>query len=65
MGDLLATLRRHDFALLWFGGLVSVAGDWMLLVALQIYLYQRTGGSALATGAGSSGRSERPKRSSW
>ncbi len=50
MGDLLATLRRRDFALLWFGGLVSLAGDWMLFVALPIYVYQRTG-SALATGA--------------
>jgi MFS family permease len=50
MGDLLATLRRRDFALLWFGGLVSMAGDWMLFVALPIYVYQHTG-SALATGA--------------
>src|ERR671933_571238 len=50
MGDLLATLRRRDFALLWFGGLVSMAGDWMLFVAWPIYIYQHTG-SALATGA--------------
>src|SRR5918998_1762782 len=50
MGELLATLRRRDFARLWFGGLVSMSGDWMLLVALPIYVYQRTG-SALATGA--------------
>ena len=54
MGDLLATLRRRDFALLWFGGLVSMAGDWMPLVALPIYVYQRTG-SALAGGRGSAG----------
>src|SRR5919199_1113046 len=50
MGNLPATMRRRDFALLWVGGLVSMAGDWMLFVALPIYVYQHTG-SALATGA--------------
>jgi MFS family permease len=44
-----ATLRQRNFGLLWFGGLISLAGDWMLNVALPIYVYTLTG-SALATG---------------
>jgi MFS family permease len=44
-----ATLRQRNFALLWFGGLISIAGNWMLSVALPIYVYQLTG-SILATG---------------
>lgn len=47
---MLATLRRRDFALVWLGGLISMMGDWVLYIALPIYVYQLTG-SALATSA--------------
>lgn len=46
---MLATLRHRDFALLWTAGLVSVAGDFALLVALPLHVYTLTG-SATATG---------------
>ena len=41
-------LRQRDFALAWFGGLVSMLGSWALWIALPIHVYQLTG-SALAT----------------
>lgn len=41
-------LRNRDFRLLWTAGLVSTAGDWMLLVAMPILVYQLTG-STLGT----------------
>ena len=47
---MLAVLRRRDFSLLWLSGLVSVAGDWVLMVALPYYVYVTTG-STLATAA--------------
>jgi MFS family permease len=45
---MLSTLRQRNFGLLWWAGLISLAGDWMLRIALPIYVYQLTG-SALAT----------------
>jgi hypothetical protein len=45
---MLAPLRRHDFALLWTAGLVSVAGDFVLFAALPIHVFALTG-SAVAT----------------
>jgi MFS family permease len=46
---MLAALRQRNFALLWFGQLISLLGDWILFVALPFYIYTLTG-SALATG---------------
>lgn len=45
---MLRLLRRRDFGLLWTGGLVSIAGDWVLFAALPYFVYARTG-STLAT----------------
>jgi MFS family permease len=43
------TLRTNrDFRLTWTAGLISDTGDWMLLVALPILVYQATG-STLGT----------------
>jgi MFS family permease len=44
----LSVLRHRDFALLWTGGLVSVAGDWVLNAALPFFVYEETG-STIAT----------------
>ncbi len=45
---MLSVLRRPSFALLWTGGLISVAGDWVLIAALPYFVYQVTG-STIAT----------------
>jgi MFS family permease len=45
---MIATLRQRDFFLAWLGGLISMVGDWVLFIALPIYIYQLTD-SALAT----------------
>lgn len=46
---MLNALRQRNFALLWLGQLISLAGDWALLVALPFAIYDLTD-SALATG---------------
>jgi MFS family permease len=46
---MIKTLRQRDFALLWLGGLISLAGDWVLAVGLPIYVFLLTH-SVLATG---------------
>jgi MFS family permease len=35
-------LRQRNFALLWFGGLISAAGDWVLYAALPFFVYEHT-----------------------
>ena len=41
-------LRNRNFFRLWSGGLINDLGDWTLLVALPVYVFQLTG-SALIT----------------
>jgi len=38
--------RNKNFALLWSGGLLSLLGDWMLLTALPLVVYQLTQSTA-------------------
>jgi predicted MFS family arabinose efflux permease len=45
---MLQVLRQRNFALLWIAGLISMAGDWALVVGLPVEIYQRTG-STIAT----------------
>src|SRR3954453_4921597 len=47
---MLSLLRRRDFALLWVGGLVSLAGDWVLYASLPVFVYERTGSTSAAAG---------------
>lgn len=46
---MIRVLRQRNFALLWFSGLISMIGDWMLFIALPIHTYTLTQ-SSLATG---------------
>ena len=47
---MLSLLRRRDFALLWTGGLISVAGDWVLNAALPFFVYEETGSTVATAG---------------
>lgn len=39
---MIATLRQRDFLFLWSGGLISLMGDWVLMIGLPIYVYLLT-----------------------
>ena len=45
---MLATLRQRNFALLWFGGLITLTGDRAMHTALPFYVYQQTGSTLLS-----------------
>ena len=47
---MLSVLRRRDFGLLWTGGLVSLAGDWVLNAALPYFVYEETGSTVATAG---------------
>lgn len=40
-------LRRHDFAMIWFGGLLAYVGNGMFFVALPVWVYQEYGSATL------------------
>src|ERR1044071_898697 len=45
---MLRVLGQRNFGLLWLAGLISLIGDWALVVGLPVEIYRRTG-STLAT----------------
>jgi MFS family permease len=47
---MLRVLRQRDYALLWFGGLVSMLGDFVLFVGLPYEIYRLTGSTIASAG---------------
>ncbi len=46
---MLTVLRQRNFGLAWVAGLISLTGDWFLLVALPFSVYGFTGSNAATT----------------
>lgn len=45
---MLSLLKRRNFGLLWFGGLISITGDWIVITVLPYFLYHQTGSTLVA-----------------
>jgi MFS family permease len=48
---MLAVLRQRNFLLVWTAGLISLTGDWLLIVALPLVIYELTGSTAATAAA--------------
>ncbi|GIG68541.1 MFS transporter [Phytomonospora endophytica] len=51
----LAVFKQRDFSLLWWGGLISYLGNWMLVVGLPVTVYDLTGSATASASIVASG----------